>query len=220
MIPRHLRITMLLLVVWGLIVVFFLPGITGRLSRLATWGDTGVEQQARREVTRPAPSVQPGAKAKVKLYWAGASGDSVEPTEIEMALSSTPKERAGQLLDALIARAPSEAQRTLPADTEVLATYVLGDGTALIDFSSAMGASLPSGIRSERVALDSITQTLAANLESVWRVKILIQGQEADTLAGHADLTGYFELRPPPAAAPALAAPEKPADGRPARASR
>ncbi len=219
MIPRHLRITILLLIAWALIVVFFLPGITGRLSRLSTWGDGGVEQQARREVIR-APAAEPaGPAAKARLFWAAPSGDAVEPTEVELALDSSPQERAHQVLDALIAKAPSLAQRTLPAEAEVLEVYVLPDGTAVVDFSSAIGASLPSGIRSERLAIESITRTLAANVESLWRVKILIQGQEADTLAGHADLTGYFELRPPPAN-PVVSTPEKPEEAKGARANR
>jgi hypothetical protein len=33
---------------------------------------------------------------------------------------------------------------------------------------------------------------LAANLPAVKRIKILIQGQEAETLDGHADLSDYY----------------------------
>ena len=34
------------------------------------------------------------------------------------------------------------------------------------------------------------------------RLKILIHGQEVDTLAGHADLTGFFDLNPAVSAVP------------------
>jgi hypothetical protein len=59
---------------------------------------------------------------------------------------------------------------------------------------------MPSGILSEQMAVDSIAQTLGANVPSIRRLKILIHGQEAETLAGHIDLTGVF---PVPSAAPA-----------------
>jgi hypothetical protein len=58
------------------------------------------------------------------------------------------------------------------------------------------------------LAVNSITQTLAANVPSIVRLKILIHGQEADTLAGHVDLTGFFPVgaqAAAPAAAPSVA---------------
>ncbi len=140
-----------------------------------------------------------------------------------MPLSESAEERAHQLLDALITLPPSEARRTLPAAAAVLEVYVLPQGTAIIDFSAAIGASLPSGIRSERLALESITRTLAENIPELQRVKILLQGLEADTLAGHADLTGYLDLRPAAAAAsapPATPAGETPAASASAKSNR
>jgi hypothetical protein len=63
------------------------------------------------------------------------------------------------------------------------------------DFSEAMASSIPSGIQSEQLAVDSITRTLEANVPQVQRLKILIHGQEVDTLAGHLDLTQTFQVR-------------------------
>jgi hypothetical protein len=74
------------------------------------------------------------------------------------------------------------------------------------DFSDSLSSETPSGILSERLAVDSIVQTLKSNLPAAHRLKILIHGQEVDTLAGHVDLTGFFDLNPP-AAAPAVAEP-------------
>jgi hypothetical protein len=42
------------------------------------------------------------------------------------------------------------------------------------------------------LAVNSITRTLEANVPQVRRMKILIHGQEVETLAGHLDLTGTF----------------------------
>jgi hypothetical protein len=42
------------------------------------------------------------------------------------------------------------------------------------------------------MAVDSITKTLQANVPQVGRLKILVHGQEAETLAGHLDLNQTF----------------------------
>jgi spore germination protein GerM len=88
---------------------------------------------------------------------------------------------------------PANAQlRTLPPDAVLLAFYMLQDGTAIADFSEALATATPSGIESEQMAVDSITKTLEANVPQLRWLKILIHGQEVDTLAGHLDLTRTF----------------------------
>jgi hypothetical protein len=137
-----------------------------------------------------------------KLFWAAAP-DQLAPVTIQLPLSADPVQRSKQILHALIASAPTAEQRTLPADAELLGFYVLPDGTAIADFSDALVSEIPSGILSEQMTVDSIVQTLENNVPTLRRLKILIHGQEAETLAGHLDLTGYFELNPPADQAPA-----------------
>ena len=40
----------------------------------------------------------------------------------------------------------------------------------------------------------SIIQTLSTNIPGLTRVKILVDGKERETLAGHADLSGFYEV--------------------------
>jgi hypothetical protein len=133
--------------------------------------------------------------ANAKIFWA-AGADRIAPVEMPLPLSADPAKRGRQVLDALIADAPSAAQRTLPEDATLLGFYILPDGTAIADFSDALASETPSGILSEEMAVDSIARTLESNVAGAHRLKILIHGQEVDTLAGHADLTGYFDLNP------------------------
>lgn len=162
------------------------------------------EEVARREVLTPAVSTPTDVTSAAKLFFAdaGAAG-RLSPVELQLPLSADPAQRAKQVLHALIASPPSEEQRTLPADTEVLAFYALSDGSAVADFSDALAAETPSGILSEQLVIDSITQTLESDVPSLHRLKILIHGQEVETLSGHVDLTGFFDLNPAtPASAP------------------
>jgi spore germination protein GerM len=111
---------------------------------------------------------------------------------IQLALSKDPVLRAKQVINTLLAGPVDSDLRTLPPDAALLAFYLLPDGTAIADFSEALATSTPSGIQSEQLAVDSIARTLEANVPSAKRLKILIHGQEMDTLAGHVDLTQLF----------------------------
>ena len=40
----------------------------------------------------------------------------------------------------------------------------------------------------------SLVQTLATGIPGINRVKILVGGRERETLAGHADLSGFYDV--------------------------
>jgi spore germination protein GerM len=152
-------------------------------------------EQARRELLPPAPVTTGDPKVRAKMYWGSKSeAGRLVPIVTELPLSNDPVLRAKQILNTLLAGPVDPEARTLPPDAALLAFYWLPDGTAVADFSEAMATSIPSGIESEQLAVDSITRTLAANVPQVQRVKILIHGQEVDTLAGHLDLTQPFQV--------------------------
>jgi len=189
--PRGLKIVLVILtaaVVAGLISLQPLRRRVHRLSDLQS-----AEEQARHAVLAPPISTPTDVTVKAQIFWA-AGPDKVAPVDVDLPLSADPVERSRQLLQALIANPPSEQQRTLPADTTLSAFYIVSDGTAIADFSDAIASELPSGILSEQMAVDSIARTLASNVRGLLRLKILIHGQEVDTLAGNVDLTGFFDL--------------------------
>jgi Sporulation and spore germination len=168
------------------------------------------EEQARRAIVPPisTPSDTP---EKAQLFWVSAtSPDTLEANTVELNLSADVEKRAKQLITALIEKAPSQIQRTLPADVVLLQFYLLNDGTAIADFSESLEAETPSGILNEELAVDSIVRTLGANLSNVRRIKFLIRGQDSETLAGHLDLSDFFSVSPQ--AAPQTPAAAKSAD--------
>jgi spore germination protein GerM len=157
------------------------------------------EEQARTEVVAPPITTPSDVSANAVIYWVSANDSAqLEPVQVQMPLSGDPVQRCRQLIRKLIANPPSAAQRTLPPDTELLAFYLLPDGTGVADFSDNISTETPSGILSESLTVDSIVRTLAANVPSLRRLKILIHGQDAETLAGHVDLTGLLEVPPLP----------------------
>jgi spore germination protein GerM len=198
----------------GLAALYF-PRLSSRVLHLGQ--NQPSDDQARREVVAPPLSTATDVTAPATIYWASADDlTRLAPVEIRLPLSAGQTDRARQVIDALITRAPSPAQRTLPDDTTLLGFYLLQDGQAVADFSDNLARETPSGILSEQLAVDSITRTLEANVTSIQKLKILLHGQEAETLAGHVDLTGFFTLLPTATSAPAPA--ETPMIGAPASA--
>jgi spore germination protein GerM len=204
-----------------MVAAVYLPALRRRMKTAAK-APQQTEEQARRELISSAPTNPRDPLVKARLFWASPEDEyALSPVTVELALSSDTVLRAKQVLNTLLAGPVDSDLRTLPPDAALLAFYLLPDGTAVADFSEALATSTPSGIQSEQLAVDSIARTLEANVPQVKRLKILIHGQELDTLAGHLDLTQMFVVntkvpqpasvsfdipRPPVAAAPAGAA--------------
>ena len=198
---RGLKTTIVILAAMVALGLVTLPGLRQAVQRLRRTPRT--EEQARREVMQEPISTPTDVEAQAQMYWlSAASPYSLEATAIQLPLSADPVERSKQLLNALIARAPDPEKRTLPAEASLLAFYIQPDGTAIADFSDEISSGMPSGILSEQLAVESIAQTLGANVTGIRQLKILVHGQEAGTLAGHLDLYGLFSV---PSAAPAAA---------------
>lgn len=181
----------------------FVPIVRRRMNRAARLQQQ-TEEQARRELTQPVPMNPSDPRVKAKLFWlSDADSSMLAPVTVDLPLSSDPVLRSKQVLNTLLAGPVDVELRTLPPDAVLLAFYILPDGTAIADFSEALATSIPSGIASEELAVDSMTRTLEANVPQVKRLKILIHGQEVETLAGHVDLTGTFVVHADASPAPA-----------------
>jgi sporulation and spore germination protein len=198
--------------VWLLVGLSFVVIIAGvyfsmlrRSMRQSAKTQEQTEGQARRELTQPTVTSPSDPRVKAQFFWSSGNNDgSLTPVSVELTLSGDPVVRSKQLLNTLLAGPVDVELRTLPTDAALLAFYLLPNGTAIADFSDALATSTPSGIESEQMAVDSITKTLQANVPQIRRLKILIHGQEVETLAGHLDLSGTFIVNenPVPAAAP------------------
>ena len=204
---RALKTTIVILAVLVVLGLITLPSLRRAIQRIS--GSSRTEEQARREVMQIPISTPTDVMVNAQMYWLSeTSPTSLEATSIELPLSADPVERSKQLLLALIADPPASERRTLPSDATLLAFYIQPDGTAIADFSDALQQETPSGILSEQLVVDSIAQTLGANVNAIRQLKILIHGQEAETLAGHLDLSGLFPV--PSAAQAAMPASQAP----------
>jgi hypothetical protein len=172
----------------------YFPALRRQVYKAKTLTEKTAEQ-ARRELLPVAPVTSGEPRVKAKMFWGSTDSDgTLVPVTLDLPLSNDPTLRAKEILNTLLAGPVDPEARTLPPDAALLAFYILPDGTAVADFTEALANSIPSGIQSEELAVNSITRTLEANVSQVQRLKILIHGQEVDTLAGHLDLTQPFQV--------------------------
>jgi hypothetical protein len=185
MIPRHLKITFLLMVMAAL--------ATG----IYVWVLKRHEQQAPQSAQLQQPVAPPpsaGAPVTVSLYLADDQQGTVHREDASLSLPADPALRAQSLLRTLLARyTQKDSAHPLPAGADVNDIYLV-NGTAVVDLNEALASGHRSGVMVEELTVLSLVQTLAANLPGITQVKILVNGQERDTLAGHADLADLYDV--------------------------
>jgi hypothetical protein len=82
----------------------------------------------------------------------------------------------------------------LGAGAEIRSVYLVDPGVAVIDLNSAFADTHRSGVLVEQLTVASLIQTVSVNTPNLLKVKILVDGKERDTLAGHADLSSYYDV--------------------------
>jgi spore germination protein GerM len=127
-------------------------------------------------------------KVVVSLYFADADNAFLKPERIKISSSSDPAKLGKAVMEFLIKGPAGGLGRTIPEETSVRSFKVEKNGTAHADFTSAIRDKHPGGSSSELMTVYSIVNSLTMNIPEIKRVKILIEGREQTTLAGHVDL--------------------------------
>jgi hypothetical protein len=185
MIPRHLVLS-----VAAMLVLVVTMGMYARHMR----------RQAR-ELELPAANTLPvtppasGPTETVTLYVADDVSGSLRAQSAQIPLPSGRQQRAEELLRALlrIYQQPGAAHPLSPA-SDIRSIYLVEPGGAVIDLNKAFADEHRSGILSEQLTVNSLVETLAANAPGIQRVRILVEGKTRETLAGHADLSEWFDV--------------------------
>ncbi len=86
--------------------------------------------------------------------------------------------------------ATGRSLRLFPEDTVVRGAYLLPGGTVVVDLGgTTLTQGWGTGSHHELMAAYSLVQTLATNFPEARRVRIVINGTPAETLAGHVSLS-------------------------------
>jgi len=127
------------------------------------------------------------------LFFASANGIALVPVLQEVALAEGLVPQGRAILTAQLQSPPPPYQSVIPEGTQLRAFYVTERGDAFVDLSFETSAPHMGGTSAELLAVYAIVNAVTANLATIQRVQLLIDGREADTLAGHVDLRRPLE---------------------------
>jgi len=184
MIPRHLIIGIVVMLVVALAMGLYVLHMRGTAGRAETTAAA---------VQPVAPPVS-GPTEQVTLYVAYDADGSLRTQLIRIPLPAGRQERAQELLRALLSIYLGNASpHPLGPGSEVRDVYLVDPGLAVIDLNGAFAQGHRSGVLVEELTIFSLAETLSANIPGITRVKILVEGKETESLAGHVDLTNFYD---------------------------
>jgi Sporulation and spore germination len=185
MIPRHLIIAVAVLGIMALGMSVYVWRMRGRVER------TEASTPNTQPVARPAA----GPSEQVTLYVAYDEGGMLRPQAARIPLPSGRQERAEELLRALVdIYLGKSSPHVLGTGSEIRGVYLADPGLAVIDLNAAFANGHRSGVLVEELTLTSLVATLSANIPAITQVKILVDGKERESLAGHVDLTAFYDV--------------------------
>jgi hypothetical protein len=185
MIPRHLLIAVAVM----LVIVLSMGAYLRHMSQSAA------EMERLAADTRPVAPPASGPTETVTLYVADDATGALHPRSAQIPLPGGRQQRAEELLRnlLLIYQQPNSPHPLAPA-ADIRSIYLIDPGAAVIDLNAAFADQHRSGILDEQLTVNSLVQTLAANVPGINRVRILVDGNTRETLAGHADLSEFFDV--------------------------
>ncbi len=185
MIPRHLLIAMAVLLVAAL----GLSGYAWHMHKSAASTPLASVD------TRPLAPPVTGPMERVVLFVAHDEDGTLRPESAQIPMSSGRQQRSEELLRALLSLyLDKSSPHVLGPGSEILSVFLVDPGVAVIDVNGAFADSHRSGVLVEELTVTSLIHTISANTPGLLKVKILVDGKQRDTLAGHADLTDFYDV--------------------------
>jgi hypothetical protein len=157
--------------------------ITQGLERLVT------QQPAGTQTTAGGAAAESGVPhITATLFYGAPDGTGLVGVRREVPLAEGVVPQGRAILTSQLEPAPEGQISVIPPGTTLRAFYVTQQGDAFVDLSADASTQHSGGSFSELLTVHAIVNAVTANLPSIQRVQILIDGREADTLAGHVDL--------------------------------
>lgn len=185
MIPRHLVIGVAVLLVLVLGMGIYVVHMRRRAAAIPVASTD----------TRPVAPPVAGPTELVTLFVAQDEDGTLRRQSARIPLPSGRQQRAEELLRALLTLyLDKTSPHTLAPGADVRSVFLVDPGVAVIDLNSAFADGHRSGVLVEELTVTSLIHTISANIPGILKVKILVEGKERETLAGHADLSGFYDV--------------------------
>jgi Sporulation and spore germination len=185
MIPRHLQITIALL-----LLAVLLSGII--LIKL----EQHEKAKARASELAPVALTAESKSEHIRILVAYDEDQALRWRDTDSPMPQDRALRAEEVLRAVLAQytqLPSPHPLSRAADIKQV--FLVGDNTLLINTNAAFADNHPSGITPEELTVTSLIETVSANVPGIESVKFLVDGKERETLAGHVDLASSYDIK-------------------------
>ena len=145
--------------------------------------------------TRPLAPPVSGPTVPVVLFVAHDDDGTLRAEAAQIPMPTGRQQRAEELLRALISiYLDRTSPHPLGPGADIRSVFLVDPGVAVIDLNEAFADTHRSGVLVESLTVASLIRTITANTQGILKVKILVDGKERDTLAGHADLSSYYDV--------------------------
>jgi len=172
--------------IWHLVFALMV-GIVSLLALVIRSDHPWTVRRQLEETPRPA-DLMSSKTTPVHLYFSDRDNQFLMAEERVLKSPQHPEFFARSIVEALIKGPQRGLARTIPTETAVRAVYLTPQGICYLDLASNVAENHPGGIKSELLSIYSIVNSLVLNVTEIEAVKILINGDESKTLAGHIDL--------------------------------
>ena len=185
MIPRHLIIAMSVLLAAALV----LSGYMWRMRKTVTGAPVASTD------TRPLAPPVTGPTESVTLFVAHDDDGTLRAQSAQIPMPSGRQQRAEELLRALVSLyLDKSSPHAIGAGADIRSVFLVDPGVAVIDLNGAFANSHRSGVLVEELTVTSLIHTISTNSPGILKVKIVVDGKQRDTLAGHADLSNFYDV--------------------------
>ena len=144
--------------------------------------------------THPLPPPVNGPRQAITVFLPDDNRGTLVKREVTATLPEEPTQRAREIVHVLISTwQEKDSPHPIAAAADVNAVFLLSDNhTAVIDVNGAFADQHRSGVLAEELTLASLAKTLGANVPGLAEIRIVVDGKERQTLAGHADLAAAY----------------------------
>jgi spore germination protein GerM len=137
---------------------------------------------------KPEKKVAVKEKKVVTLFFSEEEGEYLVEEKREILKTGRVEEEAKETVVELIKGPKGRLIPALPPHTRLLTLRMDQNGVAKVNFDQTLSKEHPGGSSAEMLTLYSIVNSLTLNFPQIKRVQILIDGKEAESIAGHISL--------------------------------
>jgi spore germination protein GerM len=139
-------------------------------------------------VKKPEKKVAVKETKVVTLFFSEEEGEYLVEEKREILKTGRFEEEAKETVVELIKGPKGRLIPALPPHTRLLTLRMDQNGVAKVNFDQTLSKEHPGGSSAEMLTLYSIVNSLTLNFPQIKRVQILIDGKEAESIAGHISL--------------------------------